>query len=412
MSDGSTPPPPGPTRPLTSGASMDATPRIRPQHLFAIGVLALLALVLYAAREGLGPFVLGGLIAYLLIPVVQLVEGRMPPRLAPGLRHVIAVLLTFALTVVATAVLLSLLLKPMMEQTSDVLLRLPVYWNQLLDDYSSFGAWYSDNVPASTQAWIEEHIRDIGRSVIAAVLNLVGFLFNATGGAISGLSTLVMVPLFMVYFMIDQPNIAARLRHQLPASWGEDAAAIYRILDRVVGSYTRGVVVEALIVGVITGTGYWLIGVELALPLGVIAFAGEIIPILGPWIAFFISFPVVLVTQPDRAIPAIALFGVIQLLEGWLIAPKIQSDSVDFSASTTLIVLAIGGALGGGFGMLISLPVAAVGRALVVYAARRMSGASPAEAGTDLLPGERVPRGAPASAALAVDAVSSASTAR
>ncbi|MEZ4495308.1 MAG: hypothetical protein R2845_00670 [Thermomicrobiales bacterium] len=51
----------------------------------------------------------------------------------------------------------------------------------------------------------------------------------------------------------------------------------------------------------ITGLGYWFIGVELALALAVVAFAGEIVPILGPWIAFFILFPVIPATQPDRA---------------------------------------------------------------------------------------------------------------
>ena len=144
---------------------------------------------------------------------------------------------------------------------------------------------------------------------------------------------------------------------------------------------------EAVLVGFITGFGYWAIGVNLWAALGVIAFAGEIVPILGPWIAFLISFPVVLATQPEKALPAIALFGVIQLLEGWIIAPRIQGHSVDFSASATLIILAIGGALGGGLGIVISLPTAAIIRAFIVYIDRRLSGMTPAEAvvgiGTD-----------------------------
>ncbi len=116
------------------------------------------------------------------------------------------------------------------------------------------------------------------------------------------------------------------MRHQLPEGWGEDAVAVYRLANGVLGTYTRAVMVEAVIVGVITGFGYWLIGVDLFLPLGFIAFAGEIVPILGPWIAFFISFPVVLATQPELAIPAVVLFGVIQALEGWFLAPRIQGQ--------------------------------------------------------------------------------------
>ena len=207
------------------------------------------------------------------------------------------------------------------------------------------------------------------------------------GGIFSAIITIFTIPLFMIYFMIDQPRIPERIRHQLPTSWGDDAVAVYRIADHILGNYTRGVVLEAILVGFITGTGYWLIGtVELALPLGVIAFVGEIVPIAGPWIAFFISFPVVLVTQPEKAIPAVALFGIFQLLEGWLIAPKIQGASTDFTSSTTLIFLAIGAALGGAFGMLISLPVAAVARTLIQYTSRRLSGIPSAVALEGLLP--------------------------
>jgi predicted PurR-regulated permease PerM len=193
----------------------------------------------------------------------------------------------------------------------------------------------------------------------------------------------------MIYFLIDQPRLPERIRHQAPTSWGDDAVAVYRIADHILGNYTRGVVLEATIVGVITGIGYWLIGVELALPLGVVAFVGEIVPIAGPWIAFFISFPVVLVTQPDKAIPAVLLFGVIQLLEGWLLTPRIEGSSTDFTSSTTLILLAIGAALGGAFGMLISLPVAAIARTLIQYTSRRLSG-FPADAALEgLLPAYR-----------------------
>jgi predicted PurR-regulated permease PerM len=189
-----------------------------------------------------------------------------------------------------------------------------------------------------------------------------------------------MIPLFVVYFVLDLDGIDTRLRRQLPDAWTEDAVALVAIFNRIFGSYTRGVIFEAILVGFITGFGYWVIGVELWAALGVIAFAGEIVPILGPWIAFFISFPVVLATQPEKAIPAVALFGIIQLLEGWIIAPRIQGHSVDFSASASLVILAIGGALGGGLGVVISMPTAAIIRAILVYADRRLSGMTTAEA--------------------------------
>jgi hypothetical protein len=77
------------------------------------------------------------------------------------------------------------------------------------------------------------------------------------------------------------------------------------------------------------------------------------------------------------------------MLEGWLLTPKIEGDSTDFTASTTLVLLAIGAAFGGAFGMLIALPVAAVARTVLKYVSRRLSGMPSAEALEGLLPTHR-----------------------
>jgi predicted PurR-regulated permease PerM len=397
----------------TVGAVAATRGRIQPRHIFAVGVLLAVAAILFAAAGELGPYVLGGLIAYLLVPIANKIEDHLPHtgRLA-GARHILAVVLTFLLALAGLAILMSLLLRPILDQTSDLLGALPVYWAELQAKYQTFGDWYVANIPEDTRTWINQHIEEIGRAVINGAQRIVDFFFNVGGGVFSAIVTIFTIPLFMIYFMIDQPRLPDRIRHQLPESWGDDAVAVYRITDHILGSYTRGVVIEAIIVGLITGAGYWLIGVDLALPLGVVAFVGEIVPIAGPWIAFFISFPVVLITQPERAIPAIVLFGVIQLLEGWLIAPKIQGDSTDFTSSTTLILLAIGAAFGGAFGMLISLPVAAVARTLIQYTSRRLSGIPSTEALVGLLPayGDRAAAASPVAETASAPAVTTVET--
>ena len=369
-----------------------ARSRMQPRHYFTVAVLLGAAAILFAAAGELGPYVLGGLIAYLLVPIANRIEDRLPHtgRLA-GARHILAVLLTFLLALAGIGILLSVLLRPMLDQTSDLLGALPVYWAELQAKYQTFGDWYVANIPEEARTWINQHIEEVGRAVINGAQQIVDFFFNVGGGVLSAIVTIFTIPLFMIYFMIDQPRLADRIRHQLPESWGDDAVAVYRISDYILGSYTRGVIIEAILVGLITGTGYWLIGVDLALPLGVVAFVGEIVPIAGPWIAFFISFPVVLITQPEKAIPAVVLFGGIQLLEGWLITPKIEGDSTDFTPSTTLVLLAIGAAFGGAFGMLIALPVAAVARTVLKYVSRRLSGLTSSEALEGLLPGPTEP---------------------
>src|SRR5215211_8267269 len=178
--------------------------------------------------------------------------------------------------------------------------------------------------------------------------------------------------------------VTRQIPGEFPRSRADDALALVRIFSRVFGSYTRGVIIKSIIVSVITGLGYYLIGVQVWLPLGVIAFIGEIVPIIGPWIAFFISLPVILATQPDKAVLALGLFVVIQLLEGWFLAPRIQGGSVNFTPSATLVALAVGSAIGGPLGVILALPAAALMRDIAFYISYRAGGCSPTEAMTQL----------------------------
>ena len=345
-------------------------------------------LIVITTWEALSPYILGLTVAYLLLPLVRWFEQLLPARgRLERFRHAIATLLTFAVLVVAAVILAAILVGPIVDQTKEVSESLSTYWNGILADYPTFRDWYEDVVPPDVQVWVQNHLDELGRAIVTTATDILRSVVTTFGGVLSGFLALVMVPLFIVYFLLDLDGIGTRLRRQLPAAWTDDAIAAVTIFNRIFGSYSRGVIFEAILVGFITGFGYWIIGVDLWAALGVIAFAGEIVPILGPWIAFIISFPVVLATQPEKAIPAIALFGVIQLLEGWIIAPRIQGHSVDFSASATLIILAIGGALGGGLGVVIAMPTAAIIRAFFVYGDRRLSGMTTVEAlvgiGTD-----------------------------
>jgi predicted PurR-regulated permease PerM len=93
------------------------------------------------------------------------------------------------------------------------------------------------------------------------------------------------------------------------------------------------------------------------------------------------------VTQPDKAILAVLVFGIIQALEGWFISPKIQASSIEFPPVIVLLALAIGGEVAGAIGVVLALPAAAIMRALSVYVLRRVDGLRPDAAVAGLLPG-------------------------
>ncbi|MGN6031982.1 MAG: AI-2E family transporter [Thermomicrobiales bacterium] len=346
--------------------------------LFTVGLLVGLIVILWLARAALAPYIIGVLVIYMLLPIVHRIESWFPRTGRLGaISRPVAAISAAGLALVAIVLLVGTLFNPIVDQTEAMLDEFSTYWDDIQAENPTFRDFYEDHVPAPVQEWITAHVQQIANDLISGVASVVGWLLHTTGTAISTVLALVSVPLFIVYYLIDEKWTARTLRAQFPFSWSEDVIAWFRIFDRIFGAYTRGVMLESTIVGVITGFGYWAIGVELFVPLGVVAFVGEIVPIVGPWLAFFVSFPVILATQPHLAVPAMLTFFVIQMLEGWFLSPQIQGNSNDFTNSGTLLILAIGGAVGGALGMVLALPAAGLIRALSVYTFRRLQGDLP-----------------------------------
>ena len=358
----------------------------QPRHLVTIVLVLIVLIILYLSRGKLGPYLLAITLSYLLLPVVRSIEARLPSsgRWAT-LRRPLATLFSLVIVVVTVVLLGAYIAQPVIDDLDDIANQFPDYWTQLTTD-SRISGWYEDLVPGEAQTWIDENFSNLGQTLLSYASTLLDYLFSATGSIIEAVLAFIIVPVFMVYVLIDRPSAERQIRKLMPERWVDDTLAVARVADGILAAYTRGVIISSVVVGLITAAGYWAVGIELWLALGVIAFLGEIVPILGPWIAFVISFPVVLVTQPDKAIWAVLVFGVIQALEGWFISPKIQSSSIEFPPVIVLLALAIGGEVAGAVGVVLALPAAAILRALSVYVLRRVDGLRPADAMGGLLP--------------------------
>lgn len=364
---------------LSRGSDNDIRiPRNIVRGAYTLIVIAGVLTLLYLARHALAPYLLALLGIYLLLPIVRKVESWLPTDGRwSSIRRPVAVFSTLLVALSAFVILLGILITPIVNQTIDLIENLDEHWESLRSEQSRYMAWYEQNIPLHIQERIETYIPQLGDAVLPQASGALGWLIGATGGLLSAAIALIAGPLFVIYYLLHEPKTEKNVRRALPRGWADDALAIFRIVDRIMGSYTRGVLVVSVIVGCITGLGYWIVGIDLWLPLAFIAFAGEIVPIAGPWIAFFISFPVILATQPELAIPAGILFLIVQALEGWILAPRVEGRAVQFTPAGSLLLLSIGGAIAGAVGVIFALPAAAVLRALILYGSHRINGLGP-----------------------------------
>jgi predicted PurR-regulated permease PerM len=148
----------------------------------------------------------------------------------------------------------------------------------------------------------------------------------------------------------------------LPLAWQEQVSIMVTESDEVVGSFLRGQFIVMCALGVIYGTGLWMLGIELALLLGVIAGLASVVPYLGFVVGIVASCVAAYAQFQEWGVLlwVVLIFGCGQMIESMLLTPILVGDRIGLHPVVVIFVLMAGGQLAGVVGVLIALPTAAV----------------------------------------------------
>lgn len=186
---------------------------------------------------------------------------------------------------------------------------------------------------------------------------------SAAGEVITG-AVLAIVILF--FFMKDGPQIWAFLLKPFKGYRHERGERIGHTAVRTLGGYIRGTAVVALVDSVAIGVGVAIVGVPLALPLAIIVFVGAFIPLIGATLAGVLAALVALVANgPVAALVVVAIVIAVNQLEGNFLQPVVMAQSLKLHPLVILVALTAGTILGGIVGAVLSVPIAAVGWAII-----------------------------------------------
>ncbi len=335
----------------------------------AMGVAALLTGVWGLALYGslLGPFLLALAVAYLLAPLVAGLEARRVPR---GL----AIMLV-AVPPLGAALALGLVAGPQLwHQATTLVEALPRFATTLLG-WADGLRQRLEALPFLTpdqRAWI----RDLDATQIAGLLQQnadsllsaaaqwgLGFL-RQLGTIVGFLGYLVITPVVAFYLLRDWRTLLRFLEELIPAGRRNGVVRFLEEYDTSLGRFFRGQLVEASLVGTLTGVGLAILGVPSALLLGVIAGLCNLVPYVGLVVSVVPALVVALtMDQPVAGLLRVAaVFGVVQFLDGSVTGPRIVGGSVGLHPVITMLALAFGGAALGFAGLLLAVPLAVLGK--------------------------------------------------
>jgi predicted PurR-regulated permease PerM len=321
------------------------------------GVLAA-GWLLYLLAPVLTPFLIGALLAYLGDPLVDRLESL-------RLSRTLAVLTVFV-TMTFLGLMVLLILLPMLEQQIGALLAktpMAIEWfqQQVLPRLSAVtGATAGEgifNMEALKKA-LAGHWQEMGTTL---------------GGLMSGITAsgqtllvwlfyLVLIPVVTFYLLRDWDTLISHAHDLLPRRYADTVTALIKECDQVLAEFLRGQFTVMLSLGAIYTAGLWLIGLDYAFSIGLLAGLVSFVPYLGLLVGVSLASFASLVQFQDwpHFFFVIGVFGIGQLLEGMVLSPRLVGERIGLHPVAVIFAVMAGGQLFGFFGVLLALPAAAV----------------------------------------------------
>ena len=324
------------------------------------------------ASQVISPLLLGFAIAYLLSPICHFFERILSKNALlskkQSLCQNISIFMTFLLLILGIVFLGSLLLSTLTKSIQ--VLRLEDLFQGVEDFASTVEKFYSDlyirlgNLPIGGED-AKEAVQLLLQKAVVFFQNMGNSVFSSLGSLAGALSTLVFGIIFSLYFLADGQKILSYWARIFRLLFGERRLEKLRRFfidaDRVFAGYLRGQIIDGTIMAVLVSVSLSILQVRYAIVIGVLTGFGNLIPYVGPFIAYGLTALVCLVYGDfTKILPALIALFVIQTVDGNVINPRLLSQNIDVHPLVVIIALIIGGSLGGFLGIFLAAPVASL----------------------------------------------------
>lgn len=344
---------------------------------FALGFASVLAITggLWLVFAGLARFVgefsgiiwplaVAGILALVLRPVVAAAQDQL------RLRRITAVVLLYGLFLLAAGGLLFAVVPAVVAQILDFFAYLPKLWQRTLEwGGQHFPEWielakrYLDN-PAvrntleSLTAQAQDLVSQIAPTLRSAGAGLFGFFAFA--------ASLAIIPVYLFFFLLSDADPVKALSGHLPflkEEHRQDVLFLVREFLAIIVAFFRGQLLIGLIMGVLLAAGFSVAGLRFGLALGLLIGLLNIVPYLGSILGLSVVLPLAFFQQGGGwTLLAVCLgvFVVVQMIEGWLLTPRIMGRQTGLHPVVIIIAIFFWGqALGGILGMVLAVPLTA-----------------------------------------------------
>ena len=317
-----------------------------------LGTLLLLAALIWLLTRVwiiVPPIVFAIAIIYVLNPIVNRLASR-------GVARWLGSCLSYAVLAGILTLVGYLAIPSIAEQAAELADDFPAIYDDIVTDIEGFAANLGlDDVDLPDFERLQDEIAENGffRDQLRRITEV-------TLGVLETILLLTLAPVIAFYVLLDLPTMRRKTMELIPPPRRAEVAHVGRELGTAVGGFLRGQLLVALIVGVMTSVGFWLVGLPFWLLIGMIAGFLNIIPFVGPWVGGILGVLVALATRDlQTALWAGLVALTVQQVDNHFVSPTVLRATVRLHPAAIVLGLVAGAAIGGFWGVLLTVPVMA-----------------------------------------------------
>jgi predicted PurR-regulated permease PerM len=329
----------------------------------ALAIAVFLTIFLYYSRRVIIPFFVAFALAYLLDPLVDRMEKWKLSRTL----SVVSLMTLFFTAILGAGLLVFPLLRVQAENLARNLPRyIEVVQNWLrpvLEKVAGFDH-------AKIQDLLNEGMARFGELPLKILTFVTSFLWNSLTNLFDIIlmaANLIIIPVAMFYLLRDFDKINNKLLALIPPRLKETVVDTISEVDQVLANFVRGQLMVAVLMGSLYSMGLFALGTPMSLFIGFLAGFANLVPYLGIVVGF-LPAAVLTYLQVQEWIPILwvmGVFGVVQVLEGVIITPRIVGENIGLHPVAVIFAVLLGGELFGLTGIIIGVPAAAVLNVLI-----------------------------------------------
>lgn len=324
----------------------------------------------------LQPIIMGLVFAYLLNPMVMMIERNLIPILEKKIKNEkkvrslarnTGVFTAILVTIAVVVLLLNMVLPELYESIRDMIISLPGQMNDAMEyleehainDSAISGTLNTvlENGAASLETWLRtdliSQVNQMMSSLTSGVISFFETLFNIAVGLIVS-----------VYVLTSKEKFIGQCKKATYALFQKDRAnlilQVTRKSNEIFGGFVIGKIIDSIVIGVICFVVLSILKMPYTLLVSIVVGVTNVIPFFGPFIGAIPSIILILLAEPIKGLYFMIFILLLQQFDGNILGPKILGNSTGLSAFWVVFSILLGGGMFGFIGMVMGVPTFAV----------------------------------------------------